>query len=370
MAMNEREPFLADLDALLAPIAGSQPAGLSMRYDARYLAIRTAREEDDVTLPMGEWERPLKRADCKTVANQSVALLTGVTKDFQVAAWLCESWTHQHQLEGFIAAVEVLSGLVERYWESSYPQIDDGDDDARVATFVWLNENLPLTLKLNVTLLRIPERMPSAINLADWDQSLTAMNQQGDGNKSDYSSGGKVITRLELATAAIGDNLRFLVVLGGQVRQAILKWDRFAVLLDEKMLHNPPSIARVGDTLRQMERAVTSLIDGRDPRPFVEVVVSSDSSDALPSLLTDQDNTMDEQGTVRHTGPIASREDAYRMLEEVVTYLQKTEPHSPTPYLVRRAVSWGRMSLVDLMQEVMREEGDLTRYFSLLGIKN
>jgi type VI secretion system protein ImpA len=67
-------------------------------------------------------------------------------------------------------------------------------------------------------------------------------------------------------------------------------------------------------------------------------------------------------------GPIASRQEAYRMLEAAAAYLQRTEPHSPTPYLVKRAVTWGQMSLADLMQEILREEGDLTRYFSLLGL--
>jgi hypothetical protein len=28
------------------------------------------------------------------------------------------------------------------------------------------------------------------------------------------------------------------------------------------------------------------------------------------------------------------------------------------------------MSLADLMQEILREEGDLTRYFSLLGLNS
>lgn len=69
-------------------------------------------------------------------------------------------------------------------------------------------------------------------------------------------------------------------------------------------------------------------------------------------------------------GPINSREDAYRLLEAVADYLERTEPHSPTPYLVKRAVTWGRMSLADLMQEIVREEGDISRYFSLLGIKD
>jgi type VI secretion system protein ImpA len=68
-------------------------------------------------------------------------------------------------------------------------------------------------------------------------------------------------------------------------------------------------------------------------------------------------------------GPIQSRTDAYRLLEIVADYLQRTEPHSPTPYLVRRAVGWGQMPLPDLMREVLREEGDLNRFFAMLGLK-
>lgn len=69
------------------------------------------------------------------------------------------------------------------------------------------------------------------------------------------------------------------------------------------------------------------------------------------------------------TGSIHSRVDAYRQLESIANFLQSIEPHSPTPYLVRRAVSWGRMPLPELMQEVLREEGDLNRLFTVLGLK-
>jgi len=68
-------------------------------------------------------------------------------------------------------------------------------------------------------------------------------------------------------------------------------------------------------------------------------------------------------------GPIRSRADAYKQLEIIANFLQSIEPHSPTPYLVRRAVSWGRMPLPELMQEVLREEGDLNRLFTVLGLK-
>jgi type VI secretion system protein ImpA len=68
-------------------------------------------------------------------------------------------------------------------------------------------------------------------------------------------------------------------------------------------------------------------------------------------------------------GNWSSRAQAYRTLEAVADYLSKTEPHSPTPYLIRRAVNWGRMPLPELMAEIMREEGDLNRMISVLGLQ-
>lgn len=65
---------------------------------------------------------------------------------------------------------------------------------------------------------------------------------------------------------------------------------------------------------------------------------------------------------------IRSREEAYRRLTEVADYLLRTEPHSPTPYLVMRAVNWGKMPLSELLQELAAGEGDLARIYTLLGM--
>jgi type VI secretion system protein ImpA len=377
-SMTQDPDFLPDTEALLAPIPGAEPAGVSMRYDPLYLGVAQAREEDDASLPMGEWERPLKKADWKAVAASCSQLLGKRSKDLQAAAWLCESWIHLHQMQGFIAAVDVLTGLVERFWDTAHPQIEDGDDDARVATFIWMNENLPLTLKLHVPLLHLPDRIPSTVSLADWDQALIADNQKSEDKKSN-PAGGNPLTREELTSSASGKNLLALLALKDRLDIATGKWDALARLLDDKMRNNPPSVARVGEMLRRMERAAVSLIDGRDPRaqaasPAADIPVSETNPtyeeppvDAASPTTHMPDAAPD---ALLRSGAITSREDAYRMLEAVAAYLEKAEPHSPTPYLVKRAVTWGRMSLADLMQEVVREEGDIARYFSLLGIKS
>jgi type VI secretion system protein ImpA len=75
-----------------------------------------------------------------------------------------------------------------------------------------------------------------------------------------------------------------------------------------------------------------------------------------------------EQKEYPFSGPIRSRAQAYQMLSEAAEYLMKTEPHSPTPYLVRRAVIWGGLSLGELLQQVLRNPGELGEMYRLLGL--
>ena len=77
---------------------------------------------------------------------------------------------------------------------------------------------------------------------------------------------------------------------------------------------------------------------------------------------------VNEQRDYDISGPIRSRAQAYHMLAEAAEFLMKTEPHSPTPYLVRRAVAWGNLSLGELLQQMLRNTGELGEMYRLLGL--
>jgi len=361
----QREPFAPDLEQLLAPIPGDAPCGASVRYDPAFLALRQARVEDDPSLPMREWERPLKKADWRAIANDCAVLL-GKSKDLQLAAWLCDAWVRQHQIQGFNAGTDLLAGLVERQWDSLHPLVEDGDSEARVAPFVWLNESLPLTLRLHVPLVFLPDRKPASLNLADWDQIIVANTGRDHGAQQALP-----YTRDQLVGLLDARNLQWLSDLQGDLQLAQEKWDALARGLDERLALEAPSLGKVADALRKLQRACVSLLDGRDPRAANTPAPASPAAapiDEEPAMSAAPAMPAAAQDAPMPTGPIASRQEAYRMLEAAAAYLQRTEPHSPTPYLVKRAVTWGQMSLADLMQEILREEGDLTRYFSLLGL--
>lgn len=66
-------------------------------------------------------------------------------------------------------------------------------------------------------------------------------------------------------------------------------------------------------------------------------------------------------------GPIRSRNEAYQRLQEAADWLMENEPHSPTPYLIRRAVSWRDKSLVELLSELVPDDGYRGFLQSLFG---
>ena len=65
---------------------------------------------------------------------------------------------------------------------------------------------------------------------------------------------------------------------------------------------------------------------------------------------------------------IKTRDEAYNALQNIADFLQKIEPHSPTPYLINRAIKWKDMNLEELTKDA-REENLLSVIFGLSNIQ-
>jgi predicted component of type VI protein secretion system len=89
---------------------------------------------------------------------------------------------------------------------------------------------------------------------------------------------------------------------------------------------------------------------------------------AAPEGRMPQPDQIEFTGPSFGVGAIASRDEAYRRLAEAAEYLARVEPHSPAPYLVRRAIHWGSMTLPELLPELVRNQGELAELFRLLQL--
>ena len=127
-------------DHLLTPIPGDNPAGTDLRYEL-YDIVREARREE-IDTPTGGWDRPRKVADWTRVAKETSQALATRSKDLQLAVWLIEATYHRESFAGFAAAVRMTAQLLETFWDHLYPQLEDGDPEARIAPLAWLGSDM------------------------------------------------------------------------------------------------------------------------------------------------------------------------------------------------------------------------------------
>ena len=375
--------FSPDLCALLAPLPGPEPTGESLRYSPVYAQIRDARLEEDQSLPMGEWTRALKKADWPAMETLCIDVLTTSTKDLQIAGWLTEAWTRRHGLAGLAAGAQLLEGLCRNFWDDIHPRIEDDDVEIRVAPLFWINDNIAQTLFLHLPLMPRADQSPAYLSLSDWQRAVAAEFAAGASRDSKAVGAASRKDMLQEAT----HHIQTLVTVDIRAQQAGESWETLTRLLDEKLGEQSPSLSKVTESIKQIRLAVRSLLQDRDPRDAeaAEVLSPAITEPAYAAPISEmtamEDNSIDSvnshaaqsaalPGLPALPAKVNTRAEAYRLLELAAAFLEQTEPHSPTPYLIKRAITWGRLPLPELMQEVIQEEGDISRYFSLLGIKS
>jgi type VI secretion system protein ImpA len=355
-----------DIKKLLQPIPGENPSGESLRYSMVYDSIRAARREDDANAPQGIWQTKLKKADWKEVRNTCLDALENRTKDLQIAAWLLESCIHLDGFAGISEGFRVLSSLCTNFWDTLHPEIDLTDPDLRYAPIIWVDEKITLQLKLIAITRSDDERSYT------WSDYELAMHQSRAGSPSTAKAPPKKgapdpSRQLQIAFDA-SLNLTpndFLIDLRDQLVNGLDEVERFEAALVERDRTQEGALHQMKALLRTILHFITELLEKRgvDIRfePFIETEITA--SDRQESSMA-----ANEQRDYDISGPIRSRAQAYHMLAEAAEYLMKTEPHSPTPYLVKRAVAWGNLTLGELLQQMLRTPGEIGELYRLLGL--
>src|SRR5690606_25508945 len=161
-----------DVNELLAPIPGGDPAGSDASFSDQFDRIREARRADDPNLAQGDWQTELKVADWREAQSLSEDVLLRTSKDLQAAVWLAEAAIARHGLEGARDAFDLLTGLLDTYWDGLYPRAEDGDLEERAGKLAWFANyggRVLQTMLLN-------DDLQAALTLAGWIDSREVDN--------------------------------------------------------------------------------------------------------------------------------------------------------------------------------------------------
>ncbi len=378
-------PRWVDWEKLDTPISDEKPEGESLRYEGTYDKIQDARKQDNPRLDQGVWETDLKQADWDQVIQQSVEALETQTKDLQIGAWLLEAWAHRHRFEGIRNGLEVLFRLCEHFWDTAYPQIDEGDFEARIRPFEWVNSKLAVQLKLiPLSAPRLTEHVP--VTFADYEIASRNENEARKNQKARDNLESE-LNYTRFFASCDHTPPEFYRELATQVQGSRDRLRNLEGFLDDKCGKESPSLLDYREGLRAINRLLEEILQRQgidaeeiDPQPVGQPTESMKEGTEFvdnETLDVDQENTgsIDQEevtatgnGVPGPPGKIRSRSEAYRLLTEVANYLERTEPHSPTPHLIRRAVSWGDMTLDQLLLEIVRDDNDLRFIYDLLGL--
>lgn len=371
--------FPPDLSPMLRPIPGDNPVGEYLRYEGTYDTLNEARREDDPSLPQGVWKTALKKADWRQVARLCQKVLEERSKDLQVAAWLSEAWLRSYGFLGLATGARLMTGLVEQFWPTLYPELDGSDAAFRLSPIEWMDSKLLVQLKLLLI-----TRPAAGIELppcsyANWE---TALQREREANASDaappmseqHDGEPPPSEQQRFLASANATPPAFFTALRNELRELRDALEGLCRALDEK-LGEPYGLLR---QLRSVTQEIAVLVDQisgasapsqSHEDPGAQDEHTDSHAAAADGELDHADSAAEVGGRGRGAGPIRSRADAYQRLTEAADFLMRTEPHSPAPYLVKRAVAWGNLTLVELLAEIVASQQDLASIYTLLGVR-
>ncbi|HEY4372861.1 MAG TPA: type VI secretion system protein TssA [Burkholderiales bacterium] len=343
-----------DLEALLTPIPGDNPAGGDVSYDEVYDKIKDARRQDDPNLAQGDWQTELKVAQWPQVREMAETVLSTQSKDLQVAAWLAEAMVQLKGFEGLADGLNLIERLLADFWDTFYPLADGEDLDQRAGKIAWLEKTLPLLVQ------SIPLTQEGSYGWFRWKESRDVDNlgRTDPALKEEAVASGKIALET-WDKAVINTSADFYEPLLPQIeacRQAVAALIK---RVDEKFSYDAPGLG-------QLRQAIGDCVE----------LVNRIARDK--GLIGGEEGAVEEGGEAGAAsgggakgpgGPLQTRAEALRRLGEVAEYFRRTEPHSPVAYLVDRAVRWGNMTLDQWLAEMIKDETMLGGLRETLGIQ-
>ena len=328
------------VERFLSPLSdAAAPCGPDLEYDAAFLALNQAAAGK----PETQWAAG-EPPDWREVRTQAEALFER-SRDLRVAVLWVRAVVN---LDGFAAlpqGLRLLHGLLEGFWDALHPLPDDGDAYARMNALAVLPLAEGLIGDLRQAVL-FQQRGVGELRVRGIELTLGLLPARSDET---------VIARPQL-DQMLADALRAEPGLRDQVKSALDRTKAMTSFLNERV-----GIENAVD-LKPLHSLLYALSGVLPAAPAAE-----EAADATAEGETGQDGSAGA-ATLRKglSGSVNSREEAIRAIDMVCDYLERAEPTSPAPLLLRRAQRLITRNFLQLMKELAPDS--LNEVAKLMGV--
>jgi type VI secretion system protein ImpA len=370
--------LLIELDDYLHPISNDKPAGEDIREDASptsiYYQIKDARnsaraaerasmfDSDEGANVIQHW---------KPIVSLAPSIIKDHSKDLEVVSWYIEAMLRLEGFSGLKTGLALANALVQNFWEDLYPQPDEDGIETKVAPLAGLNgdsgegtliaplRNAPIT----------PEGDKGDFNFWQYQQARDA-DKIADEDKKQQKIEALGFSLTDIETLVIQTPDQYFVDLTEDIQACLDSYDEMNGTLRSHCGHEAPPFTLIKNTLDEILRTIRFLAKDK-----LLAAAQEDSSMDSSEVTTDsKENTaapeqqMQSPAQIKHTsGPVSSREDAFKKMQEACDFFRANEPHTPLVSALERLIRWGHMTLPELMAELMPDPTSRAFYTQLTG---
>lgn len=334
------EPLL-DFDALTAPISGADPAGAGTPFTVRNQLDEARKELDPSTFAPDDPMRPseFQRADWGLIIRLAQDSLRNNAKDLLVAARLVEALVKVHGFAGLRDGLKLLTLLVRDCWERLYPKIDDPSDlDLRTGPFEWLDDpdrggRFPSSIRL----VPILEGASQSLSWQDWKRAQETQNQA-------------ILDAFEKAVLAA--SLAECHAKATLLESSRHQLDELTGLLNQRLGELAPGLLQLRKAIDDCRGLLTLILQRKG--------TSLGEAESKPTEAGNANAPLTPAVTAAQTSAsVANRDFLYQQIADIAAHLERLEPHSPVPYLLRRAVAVGKLPFPEMIKNFVRDRNVL-----------
>ncbi|MDQ0014570.1 type VI secretion system protein ImpA [Variovorax boronicumulans] len=315
------------VEALLTPIGEASPCGDDLEYDADFTALTTS-AQGKPEQQFGDTVIPAVEPEWRQVAEQSDALLRR-SKDVRPAVLLLRASTRLQGITGFVAGLDLLTGLLDRFWEGIHPKLDADDDNdptMRLNALAPLGDETMVLRDLYDAQVGVAPGV-GAIRVRDIAVANNALNAVG--GDATYSPA-QIQGGLEALHAERPELIQAAISVPGLVEKLQ------ALLVERTGRADVIDLAPLRAIGRMLQKACSAAIGAPDEAEAEGVEGDGAEAGGAPRAAAAR-------------GEIQSRQDALQTLDRVIRFLEQTEPGNPAPLLIDRAKKLIGVSFLEIM---------------------
>ncbi|WP_066960572.1 type VI secretion system protein TssA [Microbulbifer sp. Q7] len=370
-------PNAIELDSLLQDIPGERRQGEDIRADrsptSDYYTIKDARnsaraaersamfDESDADL-LAPW---------REVAKTAQKILKEKSKDLEVASWYTEALIRLYGFPGLRDGFTLIERLIAEYWDDLYPEPDEDGIETKVAPLTGLNgDGADGTLLMPIRNAEItPEGDYGSYSFFHYQQARDADKiADPDAKGARVETLGYSIGEFDAcATAAAPQWASDLV---DTLEECLTSFKAANAALRESCGSDAPPSTNITTLLDEVLRTVRFVYKSQlESLAAVEEAepVAVDAGQA-PTAVAENGGSAMQMVSVPN-GAITSREDALQLLEKAAKYFRTYEPHTPLAPGLERLIGWGRMTVAELMGELLPDDQSRAMYSQLTGVR-